>query len=207
LVYLTIFLTILGFRMYVVTPDDTRGSAMSKKQDQTVYKRADGKWINKRNDASRASGVHTTQRAAQDQAKSQLKKQGGSELTVKGVDGRIRSKDTIAPGRDPLDEGEILIGSTDQLGYGVTWKSFRVPPPISVTAKNGAQWSVRLHERAVDKINREVRLYPDRETGGILVGRLSEVTKTFNVVNVFPPPEDSRRASSEFVLGYRRGAA
>jgi hypothetical protein len=30
-----------------------------------------------------------------------LKNQGGGELTTKGVDGRIRSKDTIAPGKDP----------------------------------------------------------------------------------------------------------
>jgi hypothetical protein len=26
---------------------------------------------------------------------------GGGELTTMGLDGRIRSKDTIAPGRDP----------------------------------------------------------------------------------------------------------
>ena len=29
-------------------------------------------------------------------------KQGGGELTVKGIDGQIRSKDTIPPGRDPF---------------------------------------------------------------------------------------------------------
>jgi hypothetical protein len=75
---------------------------MSKKQDRTVYKRSDGKWANKRNDASRASGVHATQRDAQDQARSQLNKEGGGERTVRGVDGRIRSKDTISPGRDPF---------------------------------------------------------------------------------------------------------
>ena len=30
-----------------------------------------------------------------------LKKQGGGELTTKGVDGKIRDKDTVAPGNDP----------------------------------------------------------------------------------------------------------
>jgi uncharacterized protein YdaU (DUF1376 family) len=74
---------------------------LSKKQDRTVYRRDDGKWANKRNDASRASSVHDTQKQAQDAAKSDLKKQGGGELTTKGVDGKIRDKDTVAPGRDP----------------------------------------------------------------------------------------------------------
>ena len=30
-----------------------------------------------------------------------LRDSGGGELTTMGVDGRIRSKDTVAPGRDP----------------------------------------------------------------------------------------------------------
>jgi hypothetical protein len=34
-------------------------------------------------------------------AKDMLKNQGGGELTTKGRDGKIRSKDTIAPGNDP----------------------------------------------------------------------------------------------------------
>lgn len=74
---------------------------MSKKQDRTVYKRDDGKWVNKRNDNDRATSVHDTQRDAIDAARQNLQHQGGGELTTKGVDGKIRSKDTIAPGNDP----------------------------------------------------------------------------------------------------------
>lgn len=74
---------------------------MSKDRDRMVYRRPDGTWANERNDASRASSVHDTQKAALEAAKSMLEKQGGGELTTKGVDGRIRSKDTIAPGNDP----------------------------------------------------------------------------------------------------------
>ena len=74
---------------------------MSKEQDRTVSRRPDGTWENKRNDADRASSLHDTQKAAQDAAREMLKNQGGGELTVKGVDGKIRDKDTIAPGNDP----------------------------------------------------------------------------------------------------------
>jgi len=75
---------------------------MSKPQDRFVYKRDDGSWANKRSDATRPSTLHDTQRDAVDAARGMLHNQGGGELTVKGVDGRIRSKDTIPPGNDPL---------------------------------------------------------------------------------------------------------
>jgi len=66
-----------------------------------VYRRPDGQWVNERNDADRASSVHETQQAAIDAARENLTNQGGGELSVQGLDGRIRSKDTIAPGNDP----------------------------------------------------------------------------------------------------------
>ncbi len=75
---------------------------MSKKQDRTVYRDKDkGDWVNKRNDAQKASSRHATQREAEQAARQNLKNQGGGELTTKGLDGKIRSKDTIAPGNDP----------------------------------------------------------------------------------------------------------
>jgi hypothetical protein len=73
---------------------------MSKDRDRTVYRSGD-KWINKRNDADRASSTHDKQKDAVDAARQMLQNQGGGELTTKGRDGVIRSKDTIAPGNDP----------------------------------------------------------------------------------------------------------
>jgi len=74
---------------------------VSKGRDRTVFRRTVGEWVNKRNDADRASSVHNTQRAAENSARDMLERQGGGELVTKGRDGKIRSKDTIAPGRDP----------------------------------------------------------------------------------------------------------
>lgn len=74
---------------------------MSKDRDRMVYRRDDGKWANMRFDADRASSLHDTQKDAIDTASDMLKKSGGGELITKGLDGRIRSKDTIAPGNDP----------------------------------------------------------------------------------------------------------
>lgn len=74
---------------------------MSKGRDRTISRRPDKKWENKRNDASKASSVHDTQKAAEEAARRMLHNQGGGELTTKGRNGKIRSKDTIAPGNDP----------------------------------------------------------------------------------------------------------
>ena len=71
---------------------------MSKNKDRTIYKREDGSWINKRNDSNRATSLHRTQKDAIESARWFLKIQGGGELTIKGVNGKIRSKQTIAPG-------------------------------------------------------------------------------------------------------------
>lgn len=74
---------------------------MSKGRDRTISRRTDGTWENKRNDADRASSLHKTQKEAAEAAKGMLQNQGGGELTTKGFDGKIRSKDTIPPGNDP----------------------------------------------------------------------------------------------------------
>lgn len=74
---------------------------MSNKNDRSVYQRADGTWVNKLNEADRASSLHDTQREAEQTAREMLRNSGGGELTTMGRDGKIRSKDTISPGNDP----------------------------------------------------------------------------------------------------------
>ncbi|MEP6911858.1 MAG: DUF2188 domain-containing protein [bacterium] len=71
------------------------------KEDRIIYQREDGKWVNKKLESEKASGLHETQGNAAAQAKQMLQNAGGGELIIKGRDGKIRSKDTIAPGNDP----------------------------------------------------------------------------------------------------------
>jgi hypothetical protein len=68
---------------------------MSKPQDRTVSKRPNGGWVNKKNSNKQVSSVHSTQADAVNAAKVMLKNQGGGELMIKGLDGKIRSKNTI----------------------------------------------------------------------------------------------------------------
>ena len=51
---------------------------MSKDRDRFIFRRDDGKWINKRNDADKASSLHDTQEEAIDAGREMLKNQGGA---------------------------------------------------------------------------------------------------------------------------------
>jgi hypothetical protein len=68
--------------------------------NRTVYRTAGGRWANKKNGNLRVTSLHDTQRAAEVAARTAIHKAGGGELITKGRDGKIRSKDTIAPGRE-----------------------------------------------------------------------------------------------------------
>lgn len=74
---------------------------MSKSSDRIIFKRDSGDWVNKKVDSDKASSIHRTQREAENAAREMLKNSGGGELITKGLNGKFRSKDTIAPGNDP----------------------------------------------------------------------------------------------------------
>lgn len=69
-------------------------------KNYTVGKDDDG-WSAKRDDASRASSRHDTQADAIAAARELARNAGGGEVTIKGVDGKIRAKDTVPKGNDP----------------------------------------------------------------------------------------------------------
>ena len=75
---------------------------MSEKPNtRIVQQRPDKQWEVVKPHADRASAVTRTQTEADKRAAEILHNLGGGERITKGVDQRIRSKDTIAPGNDP----------------------------------------------------------------------------------------------------------
>lgn len=66
----------------------------------SVFKDGDD-WVAKRDDATKASSRNSTQAQAYDDARRFAGNRGGGEVSVHGVDGRIRDKNTIAPAKDP----------------------------------------------------------------------------------------------------------
>ena len=101
----------------------------------------------------------------------------------------------------PDEGGEVMIGRLTEDGLGLEWRACRTPRVTVVQTNNGEAWRVHLHERAVSKMQEDAARWPDVETGGVLMGRLSEVSRVAHVVDVLDAPEDSRRSTNEFVLG------
>lgn len=135
--------------------------------------------------------------------------QGCGSMTMAMSDGRISlfaagmSEYLLRRQREGLPEngGEVLIGRLSDDGLGVVWHVHPVPPVTELSTANGDAWRVHVHHRALAKIQEETARWPTSETGGVLVGRVSEASHTFHVVDVLDAPEDSQRSPSEFVLG------
>jgi hypothetical protein len=68
--------------------------------DRHVVKHDDG-WAVVKEDHQRASAVKPTQREARQRAREIVGNLGGGEMVTHGENGKIREKDTIAPGNDP----------------------------------------------------------------------------------------------------------
>jgi hypothetical protein len=97
--------------------------------------------------------------------------------------------------------GEILLGAVGDDGVSLVWTTKKVEPVRVGRPDNSTVWRIRVHSRAHEAIEQEIAAWPGVETGGIIIGRVSEASRTFNITDVLPAPPDSKRSASEFVLG------
>lgn len=136
--------------------------------------------------------------------------QGCGSLTMPMSDGRVSlfaagmAEYLLAKQRDGLPRagGQLLIGRLSADGLGPQWQSTDVPPVTLVDASlNGECWSIDIHARADARMQEEVARYKSVETGGVLVGLISEASRAVHVVDAVKAPKDSVRTANEFLLG------
>jgi hypothetical protein len=84
------------------------------------------------------------------------------------------------------------------------WKRHEIPPSVRVGGAGVGGWRVHIAAAAASKIVQDIARWPGVESGGVLMGRLSEAAKTFYVEDVLPAPDDTVRTAHGFTLG-RRG--
>ena len=101
----------------------------------------------------------------------------------------------------PEHGGRLLIGKVSDDGLGLSWSDHAVLRVAVVGVEGAGNWSVRISARAAETIADNIRQWPGVETGGIVMGRISEPARTFYVTDVLPAPTDSARCAHEFVLG------
>lgn len=97
--------------------------------------------------------------------------------------------------------GEIITGVVAADCVNVQWTTRAMEPVTVVRADNSNDWLIRIHSRVKKAIREDIAKWPHVETGGILFGRVSEASRTFNVTGILPAPADTKRSASEFVLG------
>ncbi len=83
----------------------------------------------------------------------------------------------------------------------MTWIRREIIPTHLVSLEASTGWNVRVGAQAHAKIIEDVTNWPNVETGGILMGRISEAGRSIHIVDVLPAPPDSSRSADEFVLG------
>lgn len=137
--------------------------------------------------------------------------QGCGSLTMSMSDGRVSlfaasmAEYLLARQRDELpSSGKLLIGRLADNGLGIRWKDIDMPQVTVVDASlDGEPWSIHVHSRADVGIQEEMYRCDSVETGGVLIGSISETSRTVHVVDVVDAPDDSVRKTNEFVLGTR----
>jgi len=95
-------------------------------------------------------------------------------------------------------EKDDKTGTTQYRSYGVD--------PFVVVSIEGSAWTVRVAPNVINTIERDRLKYKTVETGGILVGRYNELSKTITIVDTIEAPPDSTRSATLFSLGTEGGS-
>lgn len=101
----------------------------------------------------------------------------------------------------PPATGSVLIGQLSEDRSSLVWRHHELPPSVRVGSAGVGGWRVHIGAAAAAKITEDIACWPGVESGGALIGRLSEAAKTFYVEGVLPAPEDSVRTAHGFTLG------
>ena len=132
---------------------------------RTVYRKT-GEWAEKRSRAARAAGIYKTQEEAIAAARESLHREHGGELIIIGRNGRIRSKDTIAPAKAPNSPH----GPDTKVTRSREGKSIHSADAVTVRPTTDGWKTVKtlLDWRAF-----EIQIEPDED--GWLVGTVAEL--------------------------------
>lgn len=101
----------------------------------------------------------------------------------------------------PQDTGQIMIGLLGDDGMSMSWGMSVVGAFRTAEIEDRTDWQVRISPRAHAKIEADILCWPGVETGGIILGRISESARAFYVVDTISAPVDSERSRTEFLLG------
>lgn len=95
--------------------------------------------------------------------------------------------------------GELYIGKIEN-NINLSWQNLEVLPPV-ILNESTYNMQVRVSPRVINMIKEESKKHLPNETGGVLIGHISLVNRTFTIVDFIDAPEDSKRSPCYFELG------
>ncbi|WP_406805312.1 hypothetical protein [Burkholderia semiarida] len=118
-------------------------------------------------------------------------------LVAAGIGQRLHQYDEVGlPGT-----GMASVASVGDDGMSITWTHDEVGATHVAEVFDGKTWTVRVLDRAHKKIVADVAEHPTVETGGIIVGNVSALTREIFITDILPASPDSTRSPARFVLG------
>jgi hypothetical protein len=124
-----------------------------------------------------------------------------SDATVSLVAGGVGQKLLRIDSDGAPDAGTVAIAKVGDDGMSIQWNSEGVGATHVARVYHSEGWTVRVLNRAHEEIVADVSQYPGLESGGLIVGSVSTLTREIFVTATLPAPGDSTRSAGRFVLG------
>ncbi|WP_332768684.1 Mov34/MPN/PAD-1 family protein [Phenylobacterium sp.] len=86
-------------------------------------------------------------------------------------------------------------------GYGLVHEVEEIAPFVRADLEGLPRWTVSLAPDVLPAIDAEIAQHPGVETGGVLIGWTSVISRRMYVLATLPAPPDSERSASMFRLG------
>jgi hypothetical protein len=103
--------------------------------------------------------------------------------------------------RDFPQAGCLAVGYTEADAISSQWDVVELDAPTVLESTGEAGWKVRIAASVVRTIAAESLQWGDKETGGVLLGKINGFNKTIVIADLIPAPPDSVREPARFVLG------
>ncbi len=99
------------------------------------------------------------------------------------------------------ENGQLSVGVVSDDDVGLDWRHIAVEPCVVLPSSGLGVPEIRISRRVNSTIAALVEQAPGVEIGGVIVGRFSQATNTFHVVDLMTAPPDSVFSAEKFVLG------
>ena len=98
------------------------------------------------------------------------------------------------------EHGEILLGQVSG-DMDISWNVTSRPPTVVIPPIADSNYAVRVFPEVLDAMSTQSVQREPNETGGGLVGHVSYCNHCITVVDLIPPPPDSKESPTFFILG------